>query len=52
VSGKNENQYLPEFDVHTLLKSSTVTIRDKYCRGTCRHQRVEERTGTTQLAFP
>ena len=48
----NENSGLPEFDVHTLLNSPTVTIRDTYCRGTCRHQSPEECTATTQLVFP
>ena len=49
---KNKDNGLPEFDVHSLLKSSTVTIRDTYCRGTCRHQSAEECTATTQLVFP
>jgi len=48
----NENSGLPEFDVRTLLNSPTVTIRDTYCRGTCRHQSPEECTATTQLVFP
>lgn len=52
MSVKDENQQMPEFDVHTLLKSPTVTIRDTYCRGTCRHQSPEEYTVTTQLVFP
>lgn len=47
-----ENSDLPEFDVHSLLASPTVTIRDTYCRGTCRHQSAEECTLTTQLIFP
>ncbi len=52
VALKNKDNGLPEFDVHSLLKSSTVTIRDTYCRGTCRHQSAEECTTTTQLVFP
>src|SRR5260370_7172999 len=43
---------IPEFVVHSLLKSPTVTIRDTYCRGSCRHQSAEECTTTTQLVFP
>ena len=43
---------MSEFTVHTLLKSPTVTIRDTYCRGTCRHQSPEECTSTTQMIFP
>jgi AraC family transcriptional regulator len=38
--------------VQTLLNSPTVTIRDTYCRGICRHQSAEECTTTTQLVFP
>jgi AraC-like DNA-binding protein len=43
---------MSEFIVHTLLQSPTVTIRDTYCRGSCRLQSAEECTTTTQLVFP
>src|SRR5262249_34587984 len=49
---KNESRCGPEFVVHSLLKSATVTIRDTYCQGSCRHQSPEECTATTQLVFP
>lgn len=49
---KNESKRVPEFTVYTLLKSETVTIRETYCRGTCRHQSTEECTASTQLVFP
>ena len=49
---KNESRCVPEFVVHSLLKSATVTIRDTYCQGSCRHQSAEECTATTQLVFP
>jgi hypothetical protein len=49
---KIESRCEPEFVVHTLLKSATVTIRDTYCQGKCRHQSAEECTATTQLVFP
>ena len=52
MSVKDENKQVSEFDVHTLLTSSTVTIRDTYCRGTHPHQSPEECTITTQLVFP
>src|SRR3984893_13706057 len=42
----------PEFVVHSLLKSPTVTIRDTYCQGRCRDRSAEECTTTTQLVFP
>ena len=52
MSVKNENNPPLELDVHSLLKSPTVTIRDTYCRGTCRYQSPEEFTVSTQLVFP
>jgi AraC-like DNA-binding protein len=52
VSVKNENNPPLELDIHSLLKSPTVTIRDTYCRGTCRYQSPEEFTVSTQLVFP
>jgi AraC family transcriptional regulator len=48
----NESNRAPEITVRSLLKSPTITIRDTYCQGTCRHQSVEECTATTQLVFP
>jgi len=38
--------------VQSLLKSPTVTVRDTYCQGNCRHKSAEECTTTTQLVFP
>lgn len=52
MSVKNENNPPLELDIHSLLKSPTVTIRDTYCRGTCRYQSPEEFTVSTQLVFP
>ena len=49
---RNETRPVPEFVVDSLLSSPVVTIRDTYCRGTCRHQSAEECTTTTQLVFP
>ena len=49
---KNESKRVPEFAVYSLLKSETVTIRETYCQGTCRHQSAEECTTSTQLVFP
>jgi AraC family transcriptional regulator len=46
------NKRIPEFVVHSLLKSPTVTIRDTYCQGSCRDRSAEECTTTTQLVFP
>src|SRR5712671_4855181 len=43
---------MPEFAVHSLLKTPTVAITETYCQGTCRHQSVEESTASTQLVFP
>lgn len=49
---KNESKRVPEFAVYSLLKSETVTIRETYCQGMCRHQSAEECTTSTQLVFP
>jgi AraC family transcriptional regulator len=49
---KSATKPVPELVVESLLRSPTVTIRDTYCRGTCRHQSAEECTTTTQLVFP
>jgi hypothetical protein len=43
---------MPEFVVHSLLSTPTVTVRDTYCQGSCRRQSGDERTATTQLVFP
>lgn len=49
---KNGSKRVPEITVRSLLKSATVTIRDTYCQGTCRHKSTEECTASTQLVFP
>src|SRR3984893_4588396 len=46
------NVIAAEITVRSLLKSPTITIRDTYCQGSCRHQSAEECTATTQLVFP
>jgi AraC family transcriptional regulator len=43
---------VPEFQVYSLLRSPTVTIRDTKCQGSCRSMSPEESTTTTQLIFP
>jgi AraC-like DNA-binding protein len=52
VALTSENKRIPEFVVHSLLKSPTVTIRDTHCQGSCREKSGEECTTTTQLVFP
>ena len=52
LAAKDENNTMSEFAVQSLLKTPTVTITETYCRGSCRHQSVEESTATTQLVFP
>jgi AraC family transcriptional regulator len=42
---------VPEFSVQTLLKSSTVTIRDVYCQGDCRPPSAEECATVPELVF-
>jgi AraC family transcriptional regulator len=43
---------MSEFTVQPLLTTTTVTIRDVYCQGSCREQTPEECAGATQLVFP
>lgn len=43
---------MPEFLVDRLLESSTVTIRDVVCQGSCRHKTAEECANATELVFP
>jgi AraC-like DNA-binding protein len=43
---------MSEFAVHSLLETSTVTVRDVYCQGSCRGQGAEECATDTQLVFP
>ena len=50
--GKRNHGSLPEFEVYSLLRSSTVTLRDTKCRGSCRSMSPEEYTTTTQFIFP
>ena len=52
LTPENESIRVPEFAVYSLLNSSTVTIRETYCQGSCRNQSAEECTATTQLVFP
>ena len=49
---KNESRCVPEFVVHSLLNSPTVTIRDTYCKGSCQYQSAEEFATATQMVFP
>lgn len=43
---------MSEFSVDCLLTTSTLTIRDVYCKGSCRHPSAEEAATATQLVFP
>ena len=52
AGSKDEGRPTPEFVVQSLLTSPTITIRDTYCQGSCRHQNTEECAATTQLVFP
>ncbi len=52
VALKSESKRVPEFVAQSLLKSPTVTIRDVYCQGSCRHQSADECATVTELVFP
>jgi AraC family transcriptional regulator len=41
-----------EFSVDVLLRSSSICVRDIYCRGTCPEHGPEECATTTELVFP
>src|SRR4029453_3863284 len=43
---------MSEFTVQSLLETPTVTVRDVYCKGSCRGQSAEECATETQLVFP
>lgn len=43
---------MSELAVQILLQTSSVTVRDVHCRGTCRHRSGEECTHRTHLVFP
>ena len=43
---------MSEFNVQSLLKTSTVTLTDGCCKGSVPHLSAEEHTTTTQLVFP
>jgi AraC-like DNA-binding protein len=43
---------MPEFAVHSLLTTPSVTIWDVCCRGSRRQQSAEECAADTQLVFP
>lgn len=49
---EGNHRSVPEFKVYSLLRSTTVTIRDTQCRGICRYMSSEEATASTQLIFP
>jgi AraC family transcriptional regulator len=41
-----------DFAVRPLLRTASVTVRDVYCQGDCRHQSAEECATATALVFP
>lgn len=42
----------PELNVQPLLETPILSLRDVYCRGTCRHKSAEECATSTHLVFP
>ena len=49
---RNETKSVPEFAAQSLLKTSTVTVRDVYCRGISPRPSREEFATATELVFP
>src|SRR5260370_33784441 len=52
LAPKTERKLVPEFAAQSLLRTPTVTIRDVYCQGRCRHQGEEECAAATALVLP
>lgn len=52
VASGSECKFMSEFVAQSLLKSQAVTIRDVYCRGSCRPPSGEECAAATELVFP
>lgn len=52
VPSRKQAKTVPEFSADLLLKSSTVSIRDVYCAGTCHANSEEEYATATALVFP
>lgn len=48
----NQDQIAPEISADLLARSTTICIRDVYCRGRCRGQSGEEHTSATEMVFP
>jgi AraC-like DNA-binding protein len=43
---------VPDFQIHPLLATPLIEVRDVVCAGTCRHKGEVERASRTQLVFP
>src|SRR5690348_7562212 len=43
---------MSEFTIQALLETATVSVRDIYCRGSCRAATPEESTQGSHLVFP
>lgn len=43
---------MSDLTARTLLSTSSLTLRDVRCKGTCRHRSAEECVSATQLNFP
>jgi AraC family transcriptional regulator len=43
---------MPDVEAHPLLATSTITVRDVRCAGTCRHSTADEHAAATHVVFP
>jgi AraC family transcriptional regulator len=43
---------MPDFEIHHLLDTDTVALRNIHCSGACRHRSAEECASSTHLVFP
>lgn len=49
---ERDKRAIPEMSCDLLLQSSSVSVRDVYCRGNCREHSAEEYASATTLVFP
>ena len=43
---------MPDFEIHRLLDTGTVAVKNVRCLGMCRHRSAEECAAATHLVFP
>ena len=52
MNQEGRNKSIREISADLLLRSSTVCVRDVYCRGSCSGRGAEEYVSATEMVFP